>query len=98
MTAVRTSKVFLGRQPAAVDSAFAILETVARLGPGVTTRTLIETLQMPRATTYRLVRHLVEQGYLVRGPGLMLGPRVHALLQAAHSKGESTAPDVHLTS
>lgn len=93
--------MFLGRQPGAVDSAFAILEAVARLGPGVTTRTLIDTLQMPRATTYRLVRHLVQQGYLVRRPGLTdlaLGPRVRALVQAAHGDDDAGAPSETLTS
>lgn len=73
---------FLAREPAAVDHAFAVLETVAELGPGATTAQLVSALPMSRGTVYRLVKHLVDRGYLARTPdqaALVLGPRVVAL-------------------
>jgi DNA-binding IclR family transcriptional regulator len=73
---------FLARQPAAVDSAFAVLEAVARLGPGVTARELTEALPMSRASVYRIIKHLVGNEYLVRTPdlrGFVIGERVRAL-------------------
>ncbi len=77
---------FMARQPAAVDSAFAVLEAVAALGPGVTTRELVKALPMSRATVYRILKHLVAQEYLIRTPdlsGFALGARVRALGHAA---------------
>jgi DNA-binding IclR family transcriptional regulator len=76
------SHEFLARQPAAVDSAFAVLEAVARLGPGVTARELTEALPMSRASVYRIIKHLVGNEYLVRTPdlrGFVIGERVQAL-------------------
>lgn len=76
---------FLARQPSAVDSAFAVLEKVGELGPGVSARVLVEELPMSKATVYRIIKHLVEQEYLVRTPdltGFMLGRRVLALAGA----------------
>ena len=76
---------FLARQPSAVDSAFAVLEAVARVGPGVTTRDLVEVLPRSRATVYRILKHLVAEEYLVRTPdlrGFALGARVRALANA----------------
>jgi DNA-binding IclR family transcriptional regulator len=73
---------FIARQPAAVDSAFAVLEAVARLGPGVTARELTEALPMSRASVYRIIKHLVGSEYLVRTPdlrGFVIGERVQAL-------------------
>lgn len=78
----RDGRGFLGRQPAAVDSAFAVLEAVQRLGPGVTARELVEALPMSQPTVYRIVKHLVAQEYLVRTPdlrGFVIGERVRAL-------------------
>lgn len=66
----------------AVDHAFAILEEIARQGPGTTARQIVEGAEMPRATVYRILKHLVQQEYLVRSPdlrGFALGQRVHAL-------------------
>lgn len=86
MTAGDPDGGFLARQPAAVDSAFAVLEAVAELGPGVTTRELVDVLPMSRATIYRILKHLVAQEYLVRTPdlrGFALGARVRALGAAA---------------
>jgi len=77
---------FLARQPAAVDSAFAVLEAVARLGPGVTARELTEALPMSRASVYRIIKHLVANEYLVRTPdlrGFVIGERVRALASGA---------------
>jgi DNA-binding IclR family transcriptional regulator len=84
---------FLARQPAAVDRAFAVLEAVARLGPGVTTRELVDALPMSRATIYRILKHLVAEEYLVRTPdlrGFALGARVRAL---ANAPAPVTQPD-----
>lgn len=81
---------FLARQPAAVDSAFTVLEAVSRLGPGVTARELTEALPMGRASVYRILKHLVAQEYLVRTPdlrGFVIGERVRAL-------GRPTVPRV----
>jgi hypothetical protein len=75
---------FIARQPAAVDSAFAVLEAVARLGPGVTARELTEALPLSRASVYRIIKHLVGSEYLVRTPdlrGFVIGERVRALAQ-----------------
>jgi hypothetical protein len=79
---VADSHGFVARQPAAVDSAFAVLEAVARLGPGVTARELTEALPMSRASVYRIIKHLVGSEYLVRTPdlrGFVIGERVLAL-------------------
>ena len=73
---------FRGREPGAVDNAFAILEEVARSGAGVSAREIAENLGMPRATAYRILKHLVQQEYLVRSPdlsGFALGQRVRNL-------------------
>jgi DNA-binding IclR family transcriptional regulator len=86
---------FLARQPAAVDSAFAVLEAVARMGPGVTARELTEALPMSRATVYRIVKHLVANEYLVRTPdlrGFVIGERVRALSGAAATEPVFTKP------
>ncbi len=88
---------FLARQPAALDSAFALLEAVAQHGPGVTTRELVDALPMSRATVYRMTKHLVAQEYLVRTPdltGFALGARVLALGEAARlTGGRDDRPD-----
>ncbi|MFT4286294.1 helix-turn-helix domain-containing protein [Nocardioides sp.] len=81
---------YLARQPAAVDSAFAVLEAVAEHGPGITGRQLVERLSMSKATVYRILKHLVEQEYLVRTPdlkGFMLGRRVLALARSPEQSG-----------
>lgn len=73
---------FLARQPGAVDSAFAVLEAVDRLGPGTTARQLAETLPMSQASVYRIIKHLVGNEYLVRTPdlrGFVIGERVRTL-------------------
>ncbi len=93
---------FLARQPAALDGAFALLEAVAQLGPGVTTRELVDALPMSRATVYRMIKHLVAQEYLLRTPdlhGFALGARVLALGEAArlthgHSDHADTVGDL----
>ncbi|MET0931794.1 MAG: helix-turn-helix domain-containing protein [Aeromicrobium sp.] len=73
---------FRGRQPMAVDHAFAILEEVARQGPGVGARQIVEAVDMPRSTVYRILKHLVQEEYLVRSPdlsGFALGARLEML-------------------
>ncbi|WP_141015202.1 helix-turn-helix domain-containing protein [Nocardioides sambongensis] len=87
-----TGEGYRARQPGAVDSAFAVLEAVATLGPGTTSRDLVDTLPMSKATVYRIVKHLVESEYLVRTPdlaGFMLGRRVLDLARSALPQEES---------
>lgn len=88
----RASNHFRGREPGAVDNAFAILEEVARAGAGVSAREVAENLGMSRATTYRLLKHLVQQEYLVRSPdlsGFALGQRVRDLAVAVRSEADT---------
>ena len=90
-----TGEGYRARQPGAVDSAFAVLEAVAAMGPGTTSRELVEALPMSKATVYRIVKHLVESEYLVRTPdlaGFMLGSRVLAL---ARPQSHLTATERH---
>lgn len=88
---------FRGREPGAVDNAFAIIEEVARSGAGVSAREIAENLEMPRATAYRILKHLVQQEYLVRSPdlsGFALGHRVRRLvghLGESHDPGGSVS-------
>lgn len=81
-----------GRQPQAVQGAFAVLEEVARAGPGVTAQQVSAALGMPRATTYRLLNLLVQHEYLVRLPelsGFALGRKV-ALLAGMTERHDAT--------
>jgi DNA-binding IclR family transcriptional regulator len=71
-----------GRQPRAVRSALAVLEEVVAAGPGVTAKEISAALQLPQATTYRLLNLLVGEEYLVRLPdlrGFALGRRAARL-------------------
>ncbi|MCF2527929.1 helix-turn-helix domain-containing protein [Yinghuangia soli] len=75
-----------GRQPRAVRAALAVLEEVARAGPGVTARQLAGALGLAPATAYRVINLLVADEYLVRLPdlkGFALGRRVADLAVAA---------------
>jgi DNA-binding IclR family transcriptional regulator len=86
---------FLARQPSALDNGFAVLEAVAQHGAGVTARTLVETVPLSKATVYRILKHLVEQEYLVRTPdltGFALGRRVLDLAGPPHSPGADDDP------
>ncbi|NHC44925.1 IclR family transcriptional regulator [Motilibacter aurantiacus] len=58
-----------GRQSHAVRNAFALLEEVARAGPGVTAKQVAGALGMSPATTYRLLNLLVALQYVERQPG-----------------------------
>ncbi|NKX51949.1 helix-turn-helix domain-containing protein, partial [Arthrobacter deserti] len=74
------------RQPKAVQSALAVLEEVARCGPGGTGMEVSRNLGLPKATTYRLLNLLVEDEYLVRMPdlsGFALGRKVEMLVRLA---------------
>lgn len=76
------------RQPQAVRNALAVLEEVARSGPGVTGTQVARNAGLPKATTYRLLALLVEHGYLERLPdpgGFVLGPTVDWLGARAES-------------
>ncbi|GAA1549584.1 helix-turn-helix domain-containing protein [Nocardioides humi] len=87
---------FRGREPGALDSAFSILEEVARSGAGVSAREIAENLGLPRATAYRLLKHLVQQEYLVRSPdlsGFALGQRVRDLAIAVGPVAETGDDD-----
>ncbi|MEU4454513.1 MarR family transcriptional regulator [Nocardioides sp. NPDC023903] len=84
---------FLARQPGAVDSAFAVLEAVDRIGPGVTARQLVEALPMSQASVYRIIKHLVANEYLVRTPdlrGFVIGERVRVLGTSLPRPGQAT--------
>jgi DNA-binding IclR family transcriptional regulator len=77
---------FSGRQPKAVQSALRVLEQVARAGAGVTAKEVSAALDLPSATTYRLLNILVGEGYLVRLPdltGFALGHKIGVLIDAA---------------
>ncbi|MFT4263334.1 MAG: helix-turn-helix domain-containing protein [Nocardioides sp.] len=83
---------FGGRQPNAVLSAFAVLEEVARAGPGITAQQISANLGLPRATAYRLLNLLVQDEYLVRLPdltGFALGRKV-ALLAGLSTEHDTT--------
>jgi len=74
------------RQPGAILHALQILECVARRGPGTTASEISTDLNLSRATTYRLVRLLADDKYLVRMPdlkGFALGRRVAELAAPA---------------
>lgn len=77
---------FSGRQPKAVQSALRVLEQVALAGAGVTAKEVSAALDLPSATTYRLLNILVGEGYLVRLPdltGFALGHKIGVLIDAA---------------
>ncbi|GAA4165363.1 hypothetical protein GCM10022286_28400 [Gryllotalpicola daejeonensis] len=85
-----------GRQPGAVHGALAVLEEVARAGPGVTAQQVSAHLGLPRATTYRLLNLLVQDEYLVRLPdlaGFALGHKVALLAGLAGVSGPARASD-----
>lgn len=85
---------FSGRQPKAVQSALRVLEAVARGGTGVTAKDIAAVLDMPSATTYRLLNILAGEGYLVRLPdlsGFALGHKIGVLIDAAVAPTVCTA-------
>jgi DNA-binding IclR family transcriptional regulator len=88
MSPERAPAPFRGREPGAIDNAFAIIEEVARSGAGVSAREIAANLGMPRSTAYRILKHLVQQEYLVRTPDLLgfaPGQRVRDLARAIGS-------------
>ncbi|CDJ98917.1 hypothetical protein MIC448_1070005 [Microbacterium sp. C448] len=86
------------RQPRAIHSALTLLEAVAELGAGATAREISDALGLPKATTYRLVNLLVQDGFLVRTPdlsGFALGAKVvHLASVAAPVRLPSAARDL----
>ncbi|MFF2086128.1 IclR family transcriptional regulator [Nocardia sp. NPDC058176] len=75
-----------GHEPRAVQKALALLEAVARLGPGATAKGIAAQTGIPPATAYRLLNLLVADGYLVRIEdlsGFALGRRTRELAAAA---------------
>ncbi|MGV8871189.1 MAG: IclR family transcriptional regulator [Rhodococcus sp. (in: high G+C Gram-positive bacteria)] len=85
---------FSGRQPKAVQSALRVLEAVARGGTGVTAKTVAAELDIPSATTYRLLNILAGEGYVVRLPdlsGFALGHKIGVLIDAAVTPTVCTA-------
>lgn len=82
----------------AVDHAFAILEEVARQGPGVGARQIVEGVDMPRSTVYRILKHLVQEEYLVRSPdlsGFALGARLDVLSSRTHQAARTLDTNGH---
>lgn len=87
------------RQPAAISSALKVLEEVAKRGTGVTAQEISANLGMPRATTYRIVNLLVQDGYLVRMPdlhGFALGRKVVELVHLVAPTGLPPAATAEL--
>ncbi|OZF26086.1 IclR family transcriptional regulator C-terminal domain-containing protein [Rhodococcus sp. 14-2483-1-2] len=85
---------FSGRQPKAVQSALRVLEVVARGGAGITAKTVAAQLDLPSATTYRLLNILAGEGYVVRLPdlsGFALGHKIGVLIDAAVAPTVCTA-------
>lgn len=75
-----------GHEPRAVQKALALLEAVARLGPGATAKDIAALTDIAPATAYRLLNLLVADGYLVRIEdlsGFALGRRTRELAGAA---------------
>ena len=82
-TVPRTSNIAL---------ALEILEQVARHRTGVTANDISRTLDVPRATVYRIVNSLVQDEFLLRRPdlrGFILGSRV---VELAHLVAVPTEP------
>ncbi len=87
---------FRGRQPQAVNHALEILGTIAAAGPGLSAAQIGSRLGLPRATTYRILKHLIEEEYVVRSPdltGYCLGARVVQL--AVLVAGQADAHRAH---
>jgi len=89
---------FRGREPKAVDHSFQMLWCIAQAGPyGVTARELSQRLRMPRATTYRILKHLIAEEYVVRGPDLavlLLGARVVEFAWLVTEGARTAAPEL----
>ena len=71
-----------GHEPRVVQKALALLEAVARIGPGATAQALAAHAGLPPATAYRLLTLLVGDGFLVRVDdlaGFALGRRARGL-------------------
>jgi DNA-binding IclR family transcriptional regulator len=74
------------RHPSSVSNSLRILETIAVLGLGVSTKEIAAALHMPTATAYRLLNALVADEYVVRTSdlrGFGLGARLDRLITAA---------------
>ncbi|WP_280452410.1 IclR family transcriptional regulator [Nocardia cyriacigeorgica] len=72
--------------PSTVSNSLRILEVVATLGLGVTSKEIAAALHLPAATAYRLLNALVAEEYLVRTSdlrGFGLGARLDGLISAA---------------
>jgi DNA-binding IclR family transcriptional regulator len=77
-----------GEKLGATARSFAILEHVARSRAPIDVVDIMQSLDLPKATAYRLVDWFVGQGYLVREPGrrrLLVGPKLTNLAFGALS-------------
>ncbi len=82
-----------GHEPAAARKALALLEAVAKLGPGAPARDISRESGIPPATAYRLLNLLVADGYLVRIAdlsGFALGRRTRELAGAVPEAASDT--------
>ena len=75
----------IGRAPKSdsVVRALQIIETVADLGIGTTARDIAERLELPSASTYRLLNSLVADEFLVRTAdlrGFAIGTRLASFI------------------
>ncbi len=77
--------------------ALAVLEEVARMGPAQSANAIARSLELPRATAYRVINSLVSDEYLLRHPnlgGFVLGVRVVELAHLIAPRHESPVPAI----
>lgn len=77
--------------------ALAVLEEVARMGPSQSANAIARSLELPRASAYRIINSLVSDEYLLRHPtlgGFVLGVRVVELAHLIAPRHESPAPTI----
>ena len=77
--------------------ALAVLEEVARMGPTQSANAIARSLELPRASAYRIINSLVSDEYLLRHPtlgGFVLGVRVVELAHLIAPRHESPVPAI----
>ena len=81
----------------ALAQALAVLEEVARMGPTQSANAIARSLELPRASAYRIINSLVSDEYLLRHPtlgGFVLGVRVVELAHLIAPRHESPVPAI----
>ncbi|SDZ55729.1 IclR family transcriptional regulator [Herbiconiux ginsengi] len=80
-----------------VALALGVLEEVARSGPTLTANGIARTLEVPRASAYRMINSLVAEEYLLRHPtlgGFVLGARVQELAHLVAPPTDSPTAEI----